>query len=430
VAEPVTLAVIGAGMRGRATYGRQALAKPESLRVVAIAEPDAQRRVAMAREHALAPGAVFGDWREALEGPRLADAVIIATGDDVHVEPALAALERGYHVLLEKPMAPHPGACLQLVAAADRAGRALQVGHVLRYTPFYAQVHELLAAGSLGRLVHLALEEHVAAWHMAHSFVRGKFRNRALAAPFLLSKSCHDLDLIAWFAGRPGQQVASFGARSGYARECAPAGAPARCSDGCPVQQSCPHDAVRFYAGVDDELARHWPWSDLSADPSRDARLRALESSRYGRCVYHCDNDVVDHQLVAIDFGEGLTASFSVTGFAAVETRRLRITGTEGELRGALEEGWLELSRPGRTGNERFEFARDAAGHYGGDTGLVAHFADVVARDAPDEVLASGRAALESHLLGFAAERSRESKRLVDMDAFRTEHGAPPCRST
>jgi predicted dehydrogenase len=418
---PVTALVIGAGMRGRFTYGAQALAHPEVLRVVALAEPREEQRGLMALEHALAPEAVFRDWRDALARPRLADAAIVATGDTEHVEPTLAALERGYHVLLEKPMAPRAADCVRVVQAADRTGRVLQIGHVLRYTSFYARAHELVAEGRLGRLVHLALEEHVAAWHMAHSFVRGKFRNRQIAAPLLLAKSCHDLDLMTWFAGRAARRVASFGSLAGYRPENAPDGAPQRCSEACPVQASCPHDAVRFYAGPDEELARLWPWSDVSPDPSREARLRGLETGRYGRCVYRCDNDVVDHQVVAVEFDGGLSASFTVTGFAAVETRRLRLTGTDGELRGALDEGWLELARPGRFGTERFEFAPDAVGHYGGDTGLVARFADAVAREAPGEVLASGRSALESHLLGFAAERARETGSTVEMDAFRAE---------
>jgi predicted dehydrogenase len=428
VGEPVTLLVIGAGMRGRLTYGRQALARPDVLRVVAVAEPDDERRSAMAREHGLGPSALFRDWREALDRPRLSDAAVVCTADTLHVGPALAALERGYHLLLEKPIAPDPAGCVSVVEAADRAGRILQIGHVLRYTPFYARAHALVSEGRLGRLVHLALEEHVAAWHMAHSFVRGRFRSRALAAPLLLAKSCHDLDIMTWLAGRGGRRVGSFGALAGYRAENAPEAAPERCSDGCPVQVGCPHDAVRFYAGPDDELARLWPWSDLSPDPSRAARERALRTSPYGRCVYRCDNDVLDHQVVTVDFGEGLTGRFTVTGFAARETRRLRLTGTEGELCGALDEGWLELSRPGRFDCERFEFPTSAVGHYGGDAGLVAHFADVVARDAPGEVLASGRTALASHLLGFAAEHARETGNVVDMDAFRAQHGGSSCR--
>jgi len=419
--EAVTAAVIGAGHRGRFAYGGQALAHPERLRIVAVAEPDAARRDAMAREHRLGAGALFGDWRELLARPQLADAVVVATSDTMHVAPTLAALAGGYHVLLEKPIAPEPADCERVVAAAERAGRILQIGHVLRFTDFYRRVREIVASGRLGRVWQIALAEHVGAWHMAHSFVRGRFRNRSLAAPVLLAKSCHDLDLLIWLAqGRPAR-VASFGRLSGYTEARAPQGAPERCTQGCPVQTSCAHDAVRFYLGPDDALATAWPWSDVSPDPSREARRRALETGPYGRCVYRCDNDALDHQLVAVEFEDGLTASFSVHGHAAHESRVLRITGERGELRGVLERGELELSHPGAFESARERISGSPLGHFGGDVGLIAHFVDVVRRNAEQEMRVCGREALEGHLLGFAAERAREQACVVEFAAYRRE---------
>jgi predicted dehydrogenase len=370
--------VIGAGLRGRHTYGAQALAYPDRLRVVGVAEPDPVRRAAMAGEHGLAPDACFDDWRPLFDAPRRADAAIVATSDTLHVGPALAALERGYHVLLEKPMAPDPVDCVRVVAAAERAGCILQISHVLRYAPLYARVAELLAERRLGRLVQLSLEEHVAGWHMAHSFVRGRFRKRSLAAPFLLAKSCHDLDLLCWFAGASPRRVASFGDLRGFRADAAPADAPERCTDGCPIQAECPYDAERFYLGPDENLASIWPWCDVSSDPS-------------------------------------------VHGHASRESRSLRIVGGRGELRGVLDEGWLEWSRPGAFEVQRFRFETSPIGHFGGDRGLFEHFCRAVELGSPDAVLASGRSALESHLLGFAAERAREHSEIVDLTEYRAE---------
>lgn len=420
----VTAVLIGAGHRGRFAYGGQALLHPERLRIVAVAEPDAARRDAMAREHALGAVALFGDWRELLAKPQLADAAVVATSDTLHVEPALTALARGYHLLLEKPIAPQPADCARVIGAAEKAGRILQVGHVLRFAAFYRRVHEIVASGRLGRLLQIALAEHVGAWHMAHSFVRGRFRNREIAAPILLAKSCHDLDLLLWLAQARPARVASFGHLSGYTEARAPAGAPERCTQGCPVQEGCAHDAVRFYLGPDERVASVWPWSDLSSDPSREARRRALETSPYGRCVYRCDNDALDHQLVAVEFEGGLSASFSLHGHAVHESRVLRLTGEEGELRGVLERGEIELSRKGSLASEREQIAGSALGHFGGDSGLVAHFADVVRRGALEEALTPAREALEGHLLGFAAERAREQARVVDFADYRREIAA------
>ena len=243
-----------------------------------------------------------------------------------------------------------------------------------------------------------------------------------MAAPLLLAKACHDLDLLVWFADRAPARVASFGSLLHFRAEGAPPGATERCTDGCPAQESCPHDAVRFYLAPDERLARHWPWSDVSPDPSREARRRGLETGPYGRCVYRCDNDAVDHQVLAVEFAGGLTATFTVHGTASEEKRAIRISGTRGELRGLLHDGVIEVSRHGALGCERIEVASAGPlGHFGGDEGLVAHFADVVARGAREEVRTSGRVSLESHLLGFAAERARETGQVVELDAFRRE---------
>ena len=318
-----------------------------------------------------------------------------------------------------------------MVAAAERAQRILQIGHVLRYTEFYARAREIAASGRLGELQLIDMREHVAYWHMAHSYVRGKFRNRALAAPFVLAKSCHDLDLLAWFAASPPAQLSSFGSLGAYVPERAPAGAPERCSSACPVQATCPWDAERFYLEPDERRARHWPWSDLSADPSREARARALADGPYGRCVFRCDNDVVDHQVVSVAFESGLVATLGVHGVASEERRTLRISGSRGELRGVLQTGVIEVTRHGERGPvETIEIAASPFGHSGGDQGLLDHFCDVVARGALDEVRASGRVALESHLMGFAAERARREHSVVDMAGYRAEVRSAPRRSS
>jgi predicted dehydrogenase len=310
---------------------------------------------------------------------------------------------------------------VRVVEAAERSGRLLFVSHVLRFTPFYTAVQEAVSSGRLGRPLHLDLREHVATWHMVHSFVRGRFRSRAEAAPFLLAKSCHDLDLLVWLAAGTPRRVASFGGLSGYTAARAPAGAPLRCSDGCPVQASCPHDALRFYLGPEEGLARSWPWSDLGPEPSREARRRALETGPYGRCVYHCDNDVADHQVVAVELDDGATASFAVHGHAGRESRTLRITGSEGELRGDLAGGEIEITRHGSFEVERTRLEESPLGHFGGDAGLVTHVTDALRGRGGGDGRASGRTALESHLLGFAAERAREQGRVVDLLAFREE---------
>jgi predicted dehydrogenase len=418
--EPVEAVVIGAGLRGRDTYGAYALDNPEELRVIAVAEPNLELREVFAEAHRLPRERSFHDWQKLLSRPRLAQVAIIATPDHVHAAPAVAAVEREYDVLLEKPIAPGAVDCLRVVEAADGAGRLLQIGHCLRYTPFYAKVHEIMTSGRLGRLMTLSMAEHVGFWHMTHAFVRGKWGNTKNAAPMILAKCCHDLDLMAWFVGRPCLRVASFGSLRHFRPEDAPPGAPERCTDGCPVEATCVHSALRFYL----KEFPGWPWSDVCLATDLESRRRALETGPYGRCVYRAGNDVVDHQVLALEFEDGVTATFAMHGFAAVPSRTIRVSGTLGELRGSLERGEIEIHMHGELNPEVITIPFTPVGHGGGDQGLLRHFVDVVRRGAAEEVLASGRVALESHLIAFAAERSRLERRPAEMADFRAEVAA------
>jgi hypothetical protein len=181
---------------------------------------------------------------------------------------------------------------------------------------------------------------------------------------------------------------------------------------------------VRFYAGPDEKLARHWPWSDVSLDPSREARLAALRTGRYGRCIYRCDNDVLDHQSVSVEFASGVTASFGLHGFANAERRTVRISGTRGEIRGVLHDGLLEVSRVGALDVERHHTTGSPLDHFGGDDGLLEHFTAALARGDLEKLRGAGRSALQGHLLGFAAERARETASVVDCASFWREFGA------
>jgi predicted dehydrogenase len=415
VALPLEVVLVGAGSRGRDVYGRYAVEKPERMRIVAVAEPDPDRRAAAAREHGLGPEQTFEDWKGLLSGPRRAPAAIIATSDDLHREPALAALRLDYHCLLEKPMAMTLEECAEIVRTAETRERILQVGHVLRYTAFYSTIHRVAVEEQrLGEIQTVTMAEHVAHWHFAHSYVRGKWKTTRNAAPLLLAKCCHDLDLLCWFVGRRPIRVASFGALVHYRAENGPDGAPERCTDGCPAESTCPHFAPRFYGR---DLAI-WPWSDVAPEPKAEARLEALRHGPYGRCVYRSDNDVVDRQNVLVDFEGGRLGTFLVDGFSSRPERTIRIQGARAELRGVFEKGEIEILDYGRIEPERIDTYASPMGHGGGDWGLLDHFTDVASREARSEVLASGQAALESHRLGFAAEQAREEGRVLDLDAL------------
>jgi predicted dehydrogenase len=411
--------LIGAGQRGTFAYGRAALADPGHLRFVAVAEPDPERRARFATQHDIPPDRCFAGWEELLAAGRLAPALLCCTLDRLHLAPTIAALQTGYHVLLEKPMAVEPGECVGMVRAAERTGRLLMIAHVLRYTAFYAALQGVVAAGRLGDVVTIEHRENVAYWHMAHSYVRGNWNSAARSGPMILTKCCHDLDLLVWLmAGNPVARLHSFGSLLHFRPDRAPAGAPLRCTDGCPAAGSCPYYAPRIY--LTDDLG--WPTSTISVDLSPEARLHALRTGPYGRCVYHAGNDVVDHQMVSMEHENGATSTLIMHGHAHREERTTRIDGTRATLRARFTYGADSSITVHDHGAGTVEGvvvpADDGTGHGGGDSGLLRAFARAV-RAADSMPPTAARASLESHLLAFAAEQARLSGSIVEMAAYR-----------
>jgi predicted dehydrogenase len=406
----VTLALIGTGSRGRA-YSAFAQRHPERARLVAMADPRTDRRDALADQFGIPAGQRFDDWRDLAAHGRLADAVIVATPDREHVGPARRFAELGYHVLLEKPIAPTREECLDVIDAVEKAGVILAVCHVLRYTPYTEAVKRIVDDGRLGRIVGVDHLEPVGWWHFAHSYVRGNWRRSDLAGPSILTKSCHDLDWLRYVVGQPATTVFSQGGLRHFTAANRPAGAADRCLD-CAVEPDCPYSAVRLYLGcLGDPKRERWPLSVLTTDLTPEGVGRALRDGPYGRCVYACDNDVADHQVVTIEFKDGVTATLTMTAFTPFARRRTRIMGTGGFLDGDGERITLTDFVTGAV--ESIDLAGSGAdaggGHDGGDFGVMAAFVDAVAAGDPTLIRSGPRESLESHLMAFAAERSRST---------------------
>jgi len=329
---PLTVAIVGAGSRGTA-YAHAAVRAGTPASVVAIAEPRSDYRRRLAGEVGVDKAHEFNDWREMASRPRLADAVVIATQDRMHSEPAQAFAELGYHVLLEKPMATTEAECRQIVQAARSSGVLLTVCHVLRYTPYTLALQDLLGAGTYGEIASIRRLEPVGWWHQAHSFVRGNWRNEAESSPMLLAKSCHDIDWIRHLMGRRCTRVSSFGSLTHFTAENKPPGAGDRCV-ACSVESSCAYSALRFYTQRLESSPTGWPLDVLTPYPDRESILEALATGPYGGCVYGSDNDVVDHQVVNMEFEGGRTAAFTMTAFTRPRPREDSIFCTGAEITG------------------------------------------------------------------------------------------------
>ncbi len=413
---PIEAVLVGAGNRGYLVYGAYALRHPDELRFVAVAEPDAGRRERFARAHGIPAERQFRSWEELAERPRLGAALINATMDRTHYPSTLAFLEAGYHVLLEKPMATTPAHCLALARAAERRGRILQIAHVLRYAPFFQTVYDLVQSDRLGDVVSLDWRENLAYWHYAHSYVRGNWADAERTGPMILTKCCHDLDLLVWILGRHCERLSSFGSLTHFTSDRVGPEIPARCTDGCPIADECPYYAPRVYLeqAPPDGAARH----AVSLEQSPAAILRALETGPYGRCVYRCDNTAVDHQVVLMEFAGGLAVTLTMQGCSQREGRTLRVDGMRATLLGDQARNELVLADHLTGQTETIHPPVGVGGHGGGDEGITRAFVAALRRDDASGVLTSARQSVESHLLAFTAEEARRSRQVIDLAAY------------
>ena len=411
--------IVGAGSRGNA-YGQYALEHPRDLRVVGVAEPDPLRRDRFVGLHDIAPDMVFDSWQSVLASSRKrASTIINCTMDRFHFPSTMRMLELGYDVLLEKPMTPVLHENIRLVRKAEESGRLLQVCHVLRYTPFWQTLREVVQSGRLGRIVSVTHRENLITYHMAHSFVRGNWRQQGSSGPMILSKCCHDFDILLWILGKRVTHLSSFGSLMHFRPENAPEGATERCTDGCPAADTCKYEATKLYA----RDGSGWPLDAVSYIPTKEARLEQLEHGPYGRCVYKCDNDVVDHQTVNMEMEDGATVTLVMNGQGDEECRTMRWDGTKATLYGKFSSGGDQLRIHHHLSGEIEDVplgAPDSSGHGGGDFGIVRSFLNAL-RGNPDESATTARESLESHLLAFAAEESRLKRTVINMDDYRAQ---------
>ncbi len=466
MSRPVEAILIGAGQRGAQAYAPFALRHPDRLRFVAVAEPNIPRRQRFAAQHHIPAERQFDSWEELLAQPALGEAALVCTQDHQHTAPALAAIQAGYHVLLEKPMATTAAECRQLVEASETTQRQLHICHVLRYTEHFQKMREIIQSGQLGQVIDVAHRENVSFWHMAHSYVRGNWRDSQQSSPMILAKCCHDLDILLWLFDSTCQRLSSTGALTHFRPENAPPGAPTRCLDGCPDSQTCPYYApwiyqemVPFWRSFADTaqgfpawavqaylkfpaavrlLSRAaaplrqvtqyngWPLTVLADDPTPENIALALREGPYGRCVYHCDNNVVDHQVVLMQFAGDISVTLTMQGHSHIEYRTTRVEGTRARLLAEFGNGgsWIKIADH-RSGREtRIDTSpADPVGHGGGDFRLVEAFLNSIqATDASASsaitAQTTARQALASHLMAFAAEQARLDGSVITAEGF------------
>jgi len=418
--------LIGAGGRGMGYTDIMARDFSEDFEVVAVAEPIDARRNYVKNKHNIPEELCFTSWEPLLDLPKMADVALIATMDRGHFAPAMAAIEAGYDLLLEKPAAPTPEECRAIQNAAEAKGVFVLICHVLRYTNFYRAIKSIIDSGEIGKVMNVQHIEGVGNVHQSHSFVRGNWGNSERSSFMLLQKSCHDMDILAWLLGKQCTAVQSFGSLSYFTKENAPAGAPERCIDGCPHADTCPYNAVKLYLNASNETG-NGRWFRRSATKlvaPTDAEVEyAMRNTQYGKCVYRCDNDVVDHQIVNLQFEDDIFVSFTMSAFN-LGGRRTRVMGTKGEIEANAETNEIKVYNL-ETGECRSHDCNSTAcggtivsGHGGGDNGIVASLKELL-NGIADKSVCGIRESCDNHMIAFAAEESRlAGGKLVIMDEF------------
>lgn len=400
--EQVTVVAIGAGNRMNA----YAELHPSEMCIVAVVEPNAVRRQQLAQRCNVPDSHCFESWEECMDRGKMADAVFICTPDHLHYEPTMKALQLGYDVLLEKPIAQSWQECLDIVNKARELHRIVGVCHVLRYHPYFKKFREIVSGGKLGELISVNHVEAVGIERMTHAFVRGLWRRESETNPMILSKACHDLDLLVWLTGKKCKQVSSYGTLKWFRSENAPEGSTLRCTDGCRVERQCPYSALELYYRKRRWL-RHF---DLAAGADADeVILRELQTGPYGRCVYHCDNDVVDHQVVSMLMEDEVTVNFSMDAFTRDSGRRTHFMFSGGEVYG--DETTLTVRYfHSACEDEIYDFSAysgECSYHGGADQEIVRDFIRAVRLRRGDALLTNIESSLESHRIAFEIEVQR-----------------------
>ncbi|CAF1395976.1 unnamed protein product [Adineta steineri] len=426
----ITGIIVGCGNRGQ-NYAQYARHFPERFRLIAVADPRPVVREKLQKLYSLEDKYVYNDWRR-LADPnveRLADCAVISLPDKEHYEAATQLAKKGYHILLEKPMATKPEHCKEIVEVCKSNNVFLAVCHVLRYLPIVKKIKELIDNNTIGKLISIQHIEPVGFWHFAHSFVRGNWHNENDSCFSLLAKCCHDLDLIQyWMQPRQCTNISSFGKLMHFTRENKPKGASDRCLT-CSVESTCPYSAKKIYlekpnrgwpvAVVVPDIEEHESWDDIKVKVKN-----ALETGPYGKCVYgDCNNDVVDQQVVILNFDDGATATMQMVAFTEqICQRTARIFGSHGELTWTGEDTLVHydfLTQKRKLYDETdLSIAGIMSGHGGADFFAMDSFVRAVSLNKPELIGTGPQDSLNSHLIAFAAETARKENRVCNMSEF------------
>jgi predicted dehydrogenase len=409
--DKVTISVVGAGNRASAYLEMMARHYENLYEVVAIFDPDKKTQQRYKDRYQLNDNQLFNGLDEFIKMERISDVVIIATLDDLHLEPTIAALDKGYDIILEKPISLNLLETIQIGEHGKKyPNQLVAVCHVLRHSPFFRKIKEIIDSKVLGNVINIQHNENIGYYHFVHSYVRGNWRNTKTSAPIIVAKSCHDMDIMLYLLGnKHAKRMSSMGDLTYFTNKNYDASKMApRCQD-CQIEKDCPFSALKIYSSG--------KMRSVVFDSSSEERLKEeLKDSIYGRCVFNSDNDVMDHQVSIIEFEDGIHATFNMSAFTNQIHRSIKIMCEKGEIRGIETLREIEVAPFGKEAY-RYVLDKPIGGHGGADEGFVKSFMETYLYDKPfDSTL---EMSIESHVMAFAAEESRKNHgESIDLMAY------------
>jgi predicted dehydrogenase len=404
-----TVAVLGCGNRGT-NYTSEMLTHG-GFKITAFCDVDKEQLVTIHSLYGLEDALDFTDPDEFLKEKR-ADLLIIATADRFHVPQGVKALKLGYDVLMEKPISDSREEIDLLLKTQQETGKHVIVCHELRYGAGFKKCAELIEQGKIGSLFAIEATERAVYWHWVQAYVRGVGASLEEGHPAILAKCSHDLDLIQSYAKSECDTVSSVGGLYFFKEENAPEGSTDRCVT-CKHVDTCPYSAKNIYVDCwhrDGEPSYIWPYFRACPENpiTEEGLMKGITEGRYGRCVFRCPVEKVDHQMVQMQFKNGVKATLTMT-YGGNIGRRLAFYGTHGEIVFDERTRSIQVMEYGKYKTETIDvkslLLEGNNAHGGGDMMLINELYQVMAgTKAPRTPL---RESVECHLMGISAEESR-----------------------
>ena len=398
-----TVACIGVGARGVHYMSYMKDMGEDKFKIVSLCEKN-KERLEYGKSFFNVPDKDCYFDEEAFFKNLKADLCIVATQDQDHVGHAIKAIKAGCDVLCEKPISNKEEEIKELLRVQKQYKKRVIVCHVLRYAAAFMFLKNAITNKEIGDLVMIDDMENVWFPHQAHSFVRGNWRNSNETSPMILAKCCHDFDIFVWLTNSKCDSVSSIGDLTYFKKENQPEGASDRCKD-CKYRGTCLYDAYHSY--IDNKF---WGREMITnVRPITDEAVReALDNGPYGRCVFACDNNVVDNEVCIMRFKNNVVVNLRMSGFTAFGGRIVKVYGTKGQIDLDESKGILEVKifdQPIKT-LEISSLTDTVSGHGGGDKGLIESLYKFLCGKKVDNIT-SLPLSIESHMIAFAAEKSR-----------------------